>query len=63
MYAGLTPKQRWTESMRLWANYLDLGGTLDPEPDPQSPFFDESEWRQLFADGRTGMRGLRRSGV
>jgi len=36
----LTPAQRWTETTRLWQTYLSLGGSLDPEPDTQSPFFD-----------------------
>lgn len=34
----MTPEQRWAESMKLWETYLALGGTLDPEPDPQSPY-------------------------
>jgi len=36
----LTPAQRWLESEKLWQTYLALGGSLDPEPDTQSPFFD-----------------------
>jgi hypothetical protein len=59
----LTPAERWAETSRLWAIYLALGGTLDPEPDPQSPFFDDEDWRELFADGRAGVRSVRRSGV
>ena len=59
----LTPTQRWRESARLWSTYLTLGSSLDPEPDPQSPFFDEQEWRSLSTDGRTSLRSLRRSGV
>ena len=34
----LTPVQRWLESEKLWQTYLALGGSLDPEPDTQSPF-------------------------
>ncbi|MBC8867816.1 MAG: hypothetical protein H8E44_00265 [Planctomycetes bacterium] len=59
----LTPEQRWTETQKLWDTYLALGGSLDPEPDTQSPFFDEQEWRELFAHGRTSVRVVRRSGV
>jgi hypothetical protein len=33
-----TPQQRWAESEKLWELYLSLGGSLDAEPDPQSPF-------------------------
>jgi len=59
----LTPEQRWAETQKMWDTYLALGGSLDPEPDTQSPFFDEQEWRELFAHGRTGVRAVRRSGV
>jgi len=34
----LTPIKRWDETSKLWQFYLHAGGTLDPEPDPQSPF-------------------------
>jgi len=34
----LTPLQRMLETTKLWKLYLALGGSLDPEPDPQSPF-------------------------
>ncbi len=37
-----------------WAAYLALGGSLDPEPDTQSPFFDADEWRASLADGQSG---------
>ena len=40
----LTPVQRWLESEKLWQTYLTLGGSLDPEPDTQSPFFDAREF-------------------
>ena len=45
----LTPIQRWLESEKLWKTYLALGGSLDPEPDTQSPFFDPKEARQTSA--------------
>ena len=35
----LTPAQRLLETTKLWQLYLSLGGSLDPEPDPQSPFY------------------------
>ena len=59
----LTPEQRFKESMKLWDTYLALGGSLEPEPDTQSPFFDPAEWRESAAHGRPGVRVLRRSGV
>jgi hypothetical protein len=42
----LTPAERFRESMKLWETYLALGGSLEPEPDTQSPFFDPEEWRE-----------------
>ena len=59
----LTPLQRWEESQKLWPTYLALGGSLDPEPDSQSPFDDPETWRQSAANGRPGVRVLRRCGV
>ena len=60
---GLTPQERFRESMKLWPTYLALGGSFDPEPDSQSPFFDPDEWRENAAHGRPGVRVLRRGGV
>jgi len=34
----MTPAQRFVESQRLSAIYVALGGSLEPEFDPQSPF-------------------------
>lgn len=59
----LTPQERFQESMKLWETYLALGGSLEPEPDTLSPFFDEEEWRENLANGGTGVRVLRRGGV
>ena len=59
----LTPVQRWLESEKLWQTYLALGGSLDPEPDTQSPFFDAATWRPKPVDGRPGVRVVRRSGI
>ena len=59
----LTPVQRWLESEKLWQTYLALGGSLDPEPDTQSPFYDPQAPSPRPADGRAGVRILRRSRV
>jgi hypothetical protein len=56
----LTPVRRWLESEKLWHTYLALGGSLDPEPDTQSPFFDAHAPRPRPAHGRTDVRVLRR---
>jgi hypothetical protein len=37
-WVKLTPAQRMLETTKLWKLYVALGGSLDPEPDPQSPF-------------------------
>jgi hypothetical protein len=60
---SLTPQERWSESGRLWATFLSLGGSLEPEPDTDSPFFDAASWRPMPADGRSGLRVLRSCGI
>ena len=35
----LTPSQRLYQTSKLWQFYIALGGKLDPEPNPQSPFY------------------------
>ena len=60
---ALTPQQRWAESEKLWAHYLEIGGRLDPEPDTQSPFFDPDAPGEEPADGWAGLCAVRRSGV
>ena len=59
----LTPQERWAHSQALWPAFLALGGRLDPEPDTDSPFFDADAWRAVPADGRPGVRVLRRGRV
>lgn len=56
----LTPAERWRESGRLWDTFLALGGSLDPEPDTQSPFFDASAPRESAPHGRPGLHLIRR---
>lgn len=52
---ALTPMERWRESAKLWEVYLALGGSLDPEPDTQSPFFDPAAPSARPVDGRAGL--------
>ena len=59
----LTPAQRWLESEKPWEAFLILGGSLDPEPDTQRPFFDSRASRPRPAHGRSGVRVVRRGGV
>jgi hypothetical protein len=60
---ALSPSERFLESARLWETYLALGGSLEPEPDTQSPFFDPEEWRENASHGGPGVRILRSSGI
>lgn len=59
----MTPEERWRESLKLWSFYRQVGGSLDPEPDSQSPFDDVFTSRSMPADGRPGLRLVRRGGV
>lgn len=59
----LSPLERWEESMKLWQFYLQVGGSLDPEPDPQSPFDAFLPRGAAPAYGRSSLRVLRRGGV
>ena len=59
----MTPQERWEESAKLWHHYVAMGGSLDPEPDPQSPFYDPETSGRPPVDGRPGLRVIRRSGV
>lgn len=59
----MTPKERWRESLNLWSFYLQVGGSLDPEPDTQSPFDDAFTSHSVSPDGRPGVRLIRRGGI
>jgi len=59
----LTPAERWIETEKLWRIYLQLGGSLDPEPDTQSPFFDPETSGPSSSHGRPGVRIIRRSRI
>lgn len=59
----LTPRQRWNETRKLFELYIEMGGSLDPEPDTQSPFNSAYLRRAFSAHGRTGLHIIRRSRV
>ena len=59
---ALTPVERWAESEKLWVSYLALGGSLDPNPDLQSPFYDLEEWLANW-DGKPILKVSWKSGV
>jgi hypothetical protein len=60
-WAKLTPEERFIESSKLWSTYLALGGSLDPQPDSQSPFDFQEMQRAVSVNGRTGVHFVRRS--
>lgn len=62
-WAGLTPEQRYIESLKLWPLYLSFGGSLDPEPDSQSPFNFPEIQHAVPPDGRSGVYFVRRGGI
>ena len=59
----MTPQDRWHQSQKLWQFFLAMGGSLDPEPDSQSPFYPFLAPGSSPLDGRSGLRVVRRSGV
>ena len=56
---GLARDYGW----KLWQFYMAIGGSLDPEPDSQSPFYAFLSPSSSPLDGRSGLRVVRRSGV
>ena len=62
-WLDLTPIERFRESEKIFAQYLAMGGSLDPDPDPTSPFYDEEASSTGAAYGRPGLRVLRRGAV
>ena len=59
----LSPQERWRESEKLWQVYFYLGGSLDTQPDTQSPFFDPDASSTSAPHGQPGVSILRRSRV
>ena len=55
--------QRWHETEKLWKVFLTLGGSLDPEPDTQSPFYNAFKTGPMPSHGGAGLRVVRRSGI
>ena len=55
----MTPIERFRQSEKLFAHYLAIGGSLDPDPDPTSPFYDPQASSTGPAYGRAGLRVLR----
>jgi len=62
-WARLSPQERYIESCKLWINYLAFGGSLDPQPDSQSPFDFPEMQRAVPFDGRPGVHFVRRGRI
>ncbi len=62
-WVDLTPLERFRRSEQLFAQYLAMGGSLDPDPDPTSPFDVPEASGAGPAYGRAGMRVVRRGTV
>jgi len=62
-WASLSPIERFRESEKIFAQYLAMGGTLDPDPDPASPFHDAETSGAGPAYGGAGLRVLRRGAI
>jgi len=56
----MTPAQRWQATDMLWDFYLSTGGSLDPQPDTQSPFYAAFTSSKIFAYWRPGVHIVRR---
>ncbi len=54
----LSPLLRFLQTERLWRTFVLLGGTSDPAPDPQSPFYFPPEKRAGARHGGPGVRPL-----
>ncbi|MFN0080658.1 MAG: hypothetical protein ACKVY0_29670 [Prosthecobacter sp.] len=62
-WLDLSPLERFRQSEQIFAQYLTMGGSLDPDPDPTSPFDDAQTSGAGIAYGRLGLRVLRRGAV
>ena len=58
---SLSEAERFAESQKLWEVFLLLGGSCEPEPDTQSPFYALQSEDQGAIDGGTGVHPLRGS--
>lgn len=59
----LTAEERWRESQKLWTFYLSSGGSLDTEPDSESPFDILYTQGPGASHGRPSMRSVWRSRI
>jgi hypothetical protein len=62
-WISMTPEQRLKISGELLDFYIKIGGNLDPEYNPQSPFNSLYYGTEIPSHRRPSMRIIRRSGV
>ena len=69
-WLDLSPMERFCRSEEIFAQFLAMGGSLDPDPDPTSPFYSKEDYAAggiyggwAAAYGRAGLRVLRRGAV
>lgn len=58
-WVDLTPLERFRRSELIFAQYLAMGGSLDPDPDPTSPFDDPEISGSGPAYEKAGFRVIR----
>ena len=49
---GKTPRERLLATEEAWAIYRELGGSLDPDADTQSPFWSREELAEFARRAR-----------
>ena len=49
-WTRMHPAERWKASRALLRHYLKIGGSLDPDPDPQCPFWSRQECEAFARD-------------
>lgn len=47
-----TPQERLLATEEAWSNYMELGGSLDPDVDSQSPFWSTEELAEFARNAR-----------
>lgn len=54
-WTRMTPSERWQASRALLRHYLAIGGSLDPDPDPQCPFWSREQCEAFARDAVAGL--------
>jgi hypothetical protein len=62
-----TPQERFRESQKLFSDYRQMGGSLEPDVDSESPFWTPEDLRMFACSisesrGKAGLRMEERAG-